>query len=337
MHSDLYNKIISYDNLVSAAKQAMKNKLTRSLYYTYNFNLENNVYKLFNKLQLNTYKPTSPKQFEKWCISGQKMRIINAPCLDDLVLQHAIYIQIYPLLDKKLIKDTYGCRLGGGTLKAGNRCKDFVKKSNKDSYYLQLDIRKYYYSIPQDKLKETLKFFIKEDDVINLIFTQFPNQSVGLYVGYLLSQVMGLIYLSRLDHYIKRVLKLKYYIRYVDDFIILNLTKDQCLYYKEILEKYINTVLGLSLSKFKIQPISKGINFVGYRTWHTKRLIRKRSLKNFTKQAKLNNLDSIISILGHAKYTSSYKNLLEKTLYWLSYSNLAKLPIVIKQDIIRYV
>lgn len=337
MHSNLYNKIVSYENLLNAAKHAMKNKQTRSLYYTYTLNLENNVYRLFNKLYLNKYKASPPKQFEKWCISGQKIRIINAPCLDDLVIQHAIYIQIYPLLEKHLIKDTYGCRIGGGTFKAGNRCQKFVKKSNKDSYYLQLDIRKYYYSIPQHKLRECLKYFLKEDDVIDLIFQQFPKQEVGLYVGYLLSQIMGLIYLSRLDHYIKRVLKLKYYIRYVDDLVILNLTKEDCIFLKSNLENYINTVLGLSLSKCKIQPISKGINFVGFRTWQNKRLIRKRSLKNFTKQVKKNKLDSIISILGHAKYTSSYRNLLEKTLCYLSYSNLAKLPNVIKQDIMRYV
>ena len=104
------------------------------------------------------------------------------------------------------------------------------------------------------------------------------EEPFGIPIGNLLSQIYALIYLNPLDHFIKRVLKVKHYVRYVDDFILIGLTREKCLEYKKLTVNFLKNELGLVLSKFTIQKIKRGVNFVGYRTWKNRRLIRKYSL-----------------------------------------------------------
>jgi len=112
-----------------------------------------------------------------------------------------------------------------------------------------------------------------------------------------------------LDHFVKRVLKVEKYCRYVDDFILFNLTKEQCEDYLERIIKFL-TLLKLELSKYTIAMIKRGVNFVGYRTWASKKFVRKHSLYRFAKSAKHDKLLSVISILGHAKNTHSQRHLI---------------------------
>ena len=311
--SELYNLITSRENLYKAAKRALKGKLSNARFYSYSVNLSNNVEYLYEQIQKNTYRPHSDKEFDLWCISGQKMRHIVAPSIDDLVVQHAIYQVIVPIIDPKLIYDSYGCRILKGSHRASDRCQYFLRKSPKDSYFLQLDIKKYYYNLDHKILKESLLYLLGEQDVVDFIALQFPqDKTVGMNVGAMISQLMGMIYLNKFDQYCKRVLKLKRIIRYVDDIVIIGLSKEECLTLVGVIEQYLKVELKLSFSKIKILPINKGINFVGHRTWQQKRIIRKRSYKVFNKNLKKNKVDSLQSCLGHASKTSSYKTLIKR-------------------------
>lgn len=311
--SRLYDLITSKENLYLAAKRAFRGKLSNSRFYSYFINLNNNIEYLYKQLQNKSYKPHNSNEFDLWCISGQKMRHIVAPSIDDLIIQHAIYQVIVPIVDPKLIFDSYGCRLGKGSHKASNRCQYFLRHSPKDSYFLQLDIKKYYYNLNHKILKQILLHLLKEPDVVDFISLQFPfEKTVGMNVGAMISQLMGMIYLNEFDHYCKRVLKLKHYIRYVDDIVIIGLSKERCISLVQKLEQYLKDKFNLSFSKIKIFPISKGINFVGYRTWSYKRIIRKRSYKVFNKNLRKNKIDSLQSCLGHSLHTSSYKQLISK-------------------------
>lgn len=311
--SKLYDLITSRENLYKAAKRALKGKLSNARFYSYHVNLSNNVEYLYNRIQEDTYKPHSEKEFDLWCISGQKMRHIVAPSIDDLIVQHAIYQIIVPIIDPKLIYDSYGCRILKGSHRASARCQYFLRKSPKDSYFLQLDIKKYYYNLDHKILKESLLHLLGEQDVVDFIVLQFPqDRTVGMNVGAMISQLMGMIYLNRFDHYCKRVLKLKHLIRYVDDIVIIGLSKKECLSLVQDIEQYLKTEFKLTFSKVKILPISKGINFVGYRTWQQKRIIRKRSYKTFNKNLRKNKVGSLQSCLGHASKTSSYKTLIKR-------------------------
>ena len=311
--SELYDLITSRENLYKAAKRALKGKLSNARFYSYSINLSNNVEYLYKQIQKGTYRPHSDKEFDLWCISGQKVRHIVAPSIDDLIVQHAIYQIIVPIIDPKLIYDSYGCRVLKGSHRASDRCQYFLRKSPKDSYFLQLDIKKYYYNLDHAILKDALLHLLKEQDVVDFIALQFPQgKTVGMNVGAMIAQLMGMIYLNKFDQYCKRVLKLKRIIRYVDDIVIIGFPKKECLSLVQDIEQYLRTELKLSFSRVKILPISKGINFVGYRSWQQKRIIRKRSYKVFNKNLKKNKLDSLQSCLGHASKTSSYRTFIKK-------------------------
>lgn len=311
--SKLYDLIISRENLYKAAKRALKGKLSNARFYSYSTNLSNNIEYLHRQIQKGTYRPHSDKEFDLWCISGQKMRHIVAPSIDDLIVQHAIYQIVVPIIDPKLIYDSYGCRILKGSHRASDRCQYFLRRSPKDSYFLQLDIKKYYYNLDHTILKEALLHLLGEQDVVDFIALQFPqDKTVGMNVGAMISQLMGMIYLNKFDQYCKRVLKLKHFIRYVDDIVIIGLSKKECLSLTQDIEQYLKIELKLSFSKVKVLPISKGINFVGHRTWQQKRIIRKRSYKVFNKNLKKNRVESLQSCLGHALKTSSYKTLVRR-------------------------
>ena len=141
------------------------------------------------------------------------------------------------------------------------------------------------------------------------MFTDYGDP-VGIPIGNLLSQLYALIYLNPLDHFIKRELKVNLYCRYVDDFILFNLTKNQAIEYKEKIVNFINTTLNLELSKSTLAKTTKGVNFVGYRTCSRKLFIRKRSLFNFRTSLKKQNIESAVSIIGHARNTHSQRNLI---------------------------
>lgn len=313
IEQSLFEEVISFDNLFFAAQRALMGKLTKPRFFAYYSRLGVNVANLCTAIERREYRPSPTKEFDLWCISGQKMRHINVPDINDLIVQHAIYRVFYPYISPKLIYDSYGCRKDKGTTKAADRCQYFIRHSPSDSYYLQLDIRKYYYNIDHAICKQIVMHLTGDQQFTDFVALQFPQDtSVGMHVGSLIAQVMGIIYLNNLDHYIKRVLKCKRYIRYVDDFVIIGETKERCQYLKNEIEKFIKEHLNLELSKYKIAPISKGINFVGFRTWQSKRIIRKRSMKVFNKSLRERKQDSLQSCLGHALNTSSYSGMVKK-------------------------
>lgn len=313
IEQSLFEEVISFDNLFFAAQRALMGKLTKPRFFAYYSHLGANVANLHMAIKRGEYRPSPTKEFDLWCISGQKTRHINVPDINDLIVQHAIYRVLYPYISPKLIYDSYGCRKGKGTSKAADRCQYFIRHSPPDSYYLQLDIRKYYYSIDHAICKQIMTHLTGDQKFTDFVALQFPQgTTVGMHVGSLIAQVMGIIYLNPLDHYIKRVLKCKRYIRYVDDFVIVGETKERCQYLKTEIEKFIKEHLNLELSKAKIAPLTKGINFVGYRTWREKRIIRKRSMKVFNRALKKNKTESLQSCLGHAIGTSSFSGMADK-------------------------
>lgn len=307
-YGNLFNQAFTYDALIEAFHNAAKHKLSKYACYSFGKNLGANINDLYIELHNNTYKP---RPYFKFIVCEPKERTIYAPAFRDCVVQHAIYKVIEPIFEAIFIDQSYACRKGLGTHRAANYAQQALQLSKPNSYSLKLDIRKFFYCIDQTILKSLLEQKIKDKRLINImvLFTDYGSP-IGIPIGNLLSQIFALIYLNPLDHYIKRELKVKLYCRYVDDFILFNLTKDQALDYLQKIKVFIANELHLELSRFTLVKICKGVNFVGYRTWANKRFIRRRSLYNFKHDAKLNKLDSIISLLGHARLTHSLKYLL---------------------------
>jgi len=248
----------------------------------------------------------------KFIVYEPKERIIHAPAFRDIVVQHAIYRVVYPIFDKAFIDTSFACRLGYGTHRASNYTQGALRACRDEDYILKLDIRKFFYSIDREILRKQIERKIKDRGLVDImmLFAQ-KDEPLGIPIGNLLSQIYALIYLNPLDHYIKRVLKVKHYVRYVDDFILIGLTRDKCLEYKSLIVDFLKDKLCLELSKSTIQKVKHGVNFVGYRTWKNKRLIRKYSLYKFKRAVKQGKELSVVSLLGHAKQTNSLKYMLK--------------------------
>jgi len=303
LHSHNLEYVCDLDNLYNGYLSARKHKRNKKAIFEFEKDLGRNLEKLSVELKNQAYKPSKYRTFT---IKEPKERLIVAPTFRDSIVQHTIYNYVYDLFDRSFVHDSYGCRKSKGTHKASQRLQDFMRECNGDEYYLQLDIRKYYYRINHTILRDAISRKIDDERLTDLIML-FVNTAdgIGLYVGNILSQLFGLIYLNRMDNFIKRVLKVKRYIRYVDDFILIGFSKEEIYELKRKIEVYIKEHLELEFSKFRIAKISKGSNFVGFRTWKSRKFVRKRSLHNFSKALKKGKASSLHSMLGHAEHSSS--------------------------------
>lgn len=329
--------VVTDEWLLYAFSKASSGKRFRSSVFNYTDNLGENLSKLKQCLLDGSYKPRPCSTFEIFCTAGQKIRTISAPAFEDTIVQHLLYQRFYDLFDRGFIFDSYGCRRGKGTHRASDRLQHFMRKAGPFAYTLQLDIRKYYYRIVHSILRESIERRIKDKRLADLFMAFAGDSTVGLNVGSLLSQLFGAIYLDRFDHFVKRILKVRYYVRYVDDMVLILPSRKVAEETLRVCEDYLRDNLRLELSKWRIAPVRCGVNFVGFRTWPTHRLIRKRSLHSFGKRLKERRAESLASILGHALHTSSYRHLLGRVVDALPLEDFSCLPSRYRQDARRYV
>lgn len=301
---NLFSSCVSIDSLYNAYLRARKSKRCKRSVMVFERDLGSNIQKLHSELMDGTYKPRDYVVFE---VREPKKRTIYAPHFRDMVVQHAIYKAIYHIYDRTFIHDSYGSRIGKGTHKASDRAQHFIRKSRLDSYTLQLDIRKFFYRIDRALLASLIEKKIKDKKLLSLmaLFMSYPD-AVGIPIGYPLSQLYALIYMNPLDHFIKRELKVKKYVRYVDDFILFDLDKNEAATLKTKIEIWLASNLRLELSRWTISHVSKGVNFVGFRTWRGRRFVRRHSIHTFSRRLRGSDVRALVSIIGHARHTSTY-------------------------------
>lgn len=306
-HGYLFEQAFSRENLYEAYLDASRNKHKKRACFNFERRLAHNLDRLCQALHDGTYKP---QPYYTFTVFEPKARKIYAPSFCDLVVQHAIYRVIYPIFNAGFIDQSFACRKGMGTHKAADYAQQALRHSPVGSYTIKLDIRKFFYRINRSILRKQIERKIKDTRFVDVMM-QFADygEPVGIPIGNLLSQTYALIYLTPLDHFAKRVLKAVRYCRYVDDFIVFGVSRERCNQILADVKAFIAT-LGLELSKYTIAPVRRGINFVGYRTWASRRFIRKHSLFKFRRAAKAAKLDSLVSILGHARRTHSLMSLI---------------------------
>ncbi|MEA3641878.1 MAG: reverse transcriptase domain-containing protein [Lamprobacter sp.] len=262
-----------------------------------------NLHALHQALHADTYQI---QPYRRFMVNEPKPREISAPAFVDRVVQHALYELIYPIFDRTFIHDSYGCRVGKGTHKAADQALRFLRASHPQRYTLQLDIQRFYYSIDRGHLRHLIAQKIKDPRLLSLLlrFAERPEPA-GLPIGNLLSQLFALIYLSPTDHWIKRELKIRRYVRYVDDSILFNLSRQQAKDTLGLIRQHLRDTLGLNLSRHRIARVQNGINFVGFRAWPSHRLVRKRSLYHFSRALRAGHIDSLNALMAHAQHTAT--------------------------------
>lgn len=310
-YGDLKKIWCSYETLLQAFNEVKKGKTYKDSFLIYENNLAVNLSNLLKRLDDGNYKPRASYQF---IIYEPKERVIEAPHLEDRIVQHALLIATRKLIEERFTTNSYACRVGYGTHRASNDLKRALIKYKNSGYYLKLDIKKYFYSINHQQILRLLKRIIKCKPTIEL-FTKFftVGQNVGLALGNVTSQILANLMLNPIDHFIKRVLRIKDYFRYMDDFILLDRSK-KTLY--ECWQKIEREVKNLCLSlnnKSKVGKISEGIDFVGFKTWYNRRIIRKSSLFRIKRKLKEDsNISRIASFLSHSKRTNSLSYVIRK-------------------------
>jgi len=319
-YNNLWERVVSFENLRLAYLEARKGKRYKDEVLQFSFNLEENLTNLQNHL---IWKSWRPGRFRSFYVYDPKKRLICAPPFQDRVVHHALVRVIEPFFERKFIYDSYACRKGKGTHAAVQRLQSFLRKARRNwdrTYVLKADISKYFPSINHARLLYLLSRTIRDKDVLWLCKTILNvHAPKGIPVGALTSQLFANIYLNHLDHHIKDGLGIKYYVRYMDDFIVLGQSKQSLRNLLHEIETFLVCELYLMLNpKTAIFPISRGIDFCGYRTWPTHILPRKRNIRRARQRFKLlRNLwqskrialdkirSSVMSFLGYVKHCSA--------------------------------
>jgi retron-type reverse transcriptase len=299
---NLYPQIVTFENLLDAAKKAQRQKRYRDPVLAFNHNLERELFQLQHELQTQTYQPGGFKTFE---IYEPKRRIISAAPYRDRVVHHALCTVIVPIFDRTFIATTYANRSGYGTHRA---LQQFVRYARDCRYVLQCDICKYFPSIDIAILKGLIRRKIKCPDTLWLIDTILDNRSDaespieyfpgdtlltplerphGIPIGNLTSQFFANIYLNGFDRFVKEQLQVEKYLRYVDDFSLFSDDRDFLADCRTQIETYLATL------RLKIHPIKSqltqtryGAIFVGFRVLPDRIRVRNYNLQVGRKRIK---------------------------------------------------
>jgi retron-type reverse transcriptase len=225
--SRLWERIIDFENLYHAFREASTGKRYRWESLTFKNNLEENLITLQNELIWDMYKPESYRQF---IVKEPKQRLISAPTFRDRVVHHALCQIIEPIFENKMIYETFACRRGKGTHAAvyyTQKCARTAQRKWGEYYVLKCDIKSFFPSVNHDILMNIIRRYISDKKTMNLLGViirsyESPYQDgTGIPIGALTSQLSANIVLTPFDHWIKEENHVKFYARYMDDFIIL--------------------------------------------------------------------------------------------------------------------
>lgn len=330
----IWNAVTSFENLLSEYRKARRGKRSTRGVAEFGLNLEHELLALQRSLQDGTYQPG---EYRLFTIYERKPRIIAAAPFRDRVVHHAVMQVIEPHLDRTFMFDSYACRTGKGVHAAVDRYQAWAQAYR---YVLKMDIQQYFPSVDHELLKDKLRRRIKDARVLDLLERiiesspqraaappYFPGDNLltplgrrtGIPIGNLTSQFFANLYLDDLDHYIKQVLNVRPYLRYVDDMVVLDHDKARMVEIREsIRERLAADRLRLHPHKAHISPVADGLNLLGYVVYPTRRRLRNdnghrfaRKLRRMAAAYRAGRLEwakvaaSTQSWIGHAKHADT--------------------------------
>lgn len=310
---NLYEQIYDMDNLVLADNLASKGKSSQYGVIVHQRNKMQNLSILRQNLIDKNYKTSMYKTFK--IFEPKERDIFSLPYFPDRILHHAIMNILEPIFVSCFTKDTYSCIKNRGVHAASNELRTALNDYDNTEYCLKLDIKKFYPSIDHVILKQLLRRKFKDQDLLQLL-DEIIDSAPGVPIGNYLSQYFANFYLTYFDHWIKEVKQVKYYFRYADDIVILGPTKTELHKLLTEIREYLQINLKLTVKQnYQIFPVaSRGIDFVGYKHYHSHILLRKSIKQRFARMLKNNkNSQSIASYLGWTKHCDA-RNLEQKLL-----------------------
>lgn len=335
---------VSYYALLTAYRDCSKRKSNKMSTLKYENNLIANLLSLHHEINDGTYRIGRSKAF---VVTEPKIREVWCADYKDRIIHHLIYNEIGEFFEKRFIYDSYSCIKGKGTLFGAKRIYKFIRQAtnnwDKPAYYLKMDIANYFMSIDREKLWKMIAGYFESNSIIGIllrmvIFNDYKEDCIiikrhmfdlvpkhksawyapfgkGLPIGNLTSQFLSNIYLDGFDKFVKHDLKVKYYGRYVDDFIIIDQDKEKLKDLEAKIKDFLRANLSLEIADHKtiIDRVDKGVDFVGYKILPYRFLPRKTTISNVMR--KINDMDkyteekiiaTINSYLGLLKHSKSY-------------------------------
>lgn len=344
--------IFSFGNIYKCYLKCRRNKRNTINALRFELNAEENMLRLEKELKTKTYHPSRSILF---FAKKPKLREIFAADFRDRVVHHILVRYLEPIFEKIFIYDSYSCREGKGTHRAVMRLQGFIRKVSKNgkkrAYYLQLDIKSFFINMDKEILFGLIRKRTKNEDILWLaekiifydctrnyilkdntdLFNELPRDKSlfgkenkkGVPIGNLTSQFFANVYLNELDQFVKHISRCRYYIRYVDDFVLLDSSREKLIGWIEEIKEFLENKLRLTLNpkRITLQPTSNGIDFLGYILRRDYILVRRRVINNMNTKLRhyqqrgfagldyemLENLrSSVQSYLGHFKWANSY-------------------------------
>ena len=292
---NLFEKIISLENLFSAWNEFRLGKENKSDVQRFALDLEDNIFELSDVLKNNNYVHGP---YQSFYLHDPKLRHIFKAQVRDRVLHHALVKIIGPLFEKSFIFDSYSSRKNQGTHKAIKRFRYFAWKLSRNDtktvWILKCDIKKFFDSVNHDIIIHQIMEKVKDKKAVRLVehIVNSLNTSSkgGIPLGNLTSQLFSNIYLDILDQSIKRRLRIKHYIRYNDDFLILHENREFLKNLIPIISNFLKNKLNLELhpQKIIIKNWNQGIDFLGYVSFPYHTILRTKTKKRIILKIKRN-------------------------------------------------
>lgn len=312
-----YEEIVTIGNLLSAWEDFLSGKRKRHDVAVFQGRLMDNIHNLLRDLREKTYAHGNYQAFN---ISDPKPRNIHKATVRDRLLHHLLYQETYKYFDSRFINDSYSCRVDKGTHRAVRKFEEMYRQASlnhrQTAWALKCDIRKFFASIDHRILKELLTKYIDDQDLLWLLgrvidsFETSGRVGVGLPLGNLTSQLLVNVYMNKFDQFVKQDLKIKYYVRYADDFIFLDVDRGYLVGLVPQIRNFLAERLGLTLHPRKIflKTVASGVDFLGWVQFTDHRTLRTTTKRRMMRKITENNMVATqAAYLSLLKHGNAYK------------------------------
>lgn len=347
---DVAHAGLSFEDLVEAYFDCRRTKRNTASALAFEADLEHNLVGLFDELAAGTYRPGPSICF---VVTRPRPREVWAAQFRDRIVHHLLYNRIGPRFERAFIADSCACIKGRGTLYAARRLESKVRSVTSNwalpAFYLKADVANFFVAIDKRRLASLLEAKIPEpwwralalqilfhDQREGAILQAGPGEMAlvpphkrlleqpahqGLPIGNLSSQFFANVYLDRLDQFAKHVMRCRHYIRYVDDFVILHEDRAWLAAVHDEIEAFLPRELGIRLNPAKtiIQPVARGIDFVGQVVLPWRRMTRRRTFREALRRTAATPVEdlqqtanSYFGLLGQASASHGDRALLAK-------------------------
>ena len=283
--ANLFDRIHERENLRLAFHKAARGRRGQAVVRQFATGLDDRVAEMEKAISEGIF-PVG--RFHQFLIRDPKERVITAPCFDERVLHHAIMNVCEPVLDRWLIDDTFACRRGKGREAAILRAQHFTHNA---AWCLKLDVRKYFESISHQRLLHLLESRFKDErllQLLNRIIAAYRGEiGIGVPIGSLTSQHFANFYLGWLDRFVKETLRVRGYVRYMDDMVLWHPSRKVLVEMHRRCQQFATVHLGLEFKPSSVQRTGVGVAFLGCSIWPTHVELNRRSKRRWRQRVRV--------------------------------------------------